>query len=84
MQRTQREFIERRTGKERRKFFSLNRFAYAGPDRRLLERRDRVERRDGWIRVTKWSSAPLKDLKISKYLLGKVRLTQNNPYHPDH
>jgi hypothetical protein len=26
------------------------------------------ERRDGWVRISKWSSAKLHDLKISKYL----------------
>jgi hypothetical protein len=26
------------------------------------------ERRDGWVRINKWSSAKLHDLKISKYL----------------
>ncbi|MFZ7128479.1 MAG: hypothetical protein ACOWWM_20180 [Desulfobacterales bacterium] len=84
MQRIQREFIERRTGRERRRSFSIGRFRYSGPDRRRRdERRSPLERRDGWIRVSKWSSAPLRELKISKYLLGKVRLTQNNPYPGD-
>ncbi len=75
----QREFIERRSGKDRRKRLSLWRLRYSGPDRRRSDRRQLDERRQGWIRISKWSSAPLKELKISKYLLGKVRLTQNNP-----
>jgi hypothetical protein len=26
------------------------------------------ERRDGWVRISKWSSANLQDLKIAKYV----------------
>ena len=61
---------ERRTGKDRRKILNLHRFFYNGPERRkaLQDRRSRQERRDGWIRTNKWSSAYLHDLKISKYL----------------
>jgi len=61
---------ERRTGKDRRSIFSLHRFFRKGLERRktLNDRRKREERRDGWIRISKWSSAKLQDLKISKYL----------------
>lgn len=61
---------ERRTGKDRRRIFSLHRFFYKGPERRraLHARRLQEERRDGWVRIDKWSSAKLDDLKISKYL----------------
>jgi hypothetical protein len=61
---------ERRTGKDRRRIFSLHRFFHKGPERRkaLHDRREQAERRDGWIRVSKWSSTKLQDLKISKYL----------------
>jgi hypothetical protein len=61
---------ERRNAKDRRRIFSLHRFFYKGPERRkaLNDRRVQEERRDGWIRVSKWSSAKLHDLKISKYL----------------
>lgn len=80
MRKSQREFIERRSGKERRRTFSLRRWRYSGPERRRRgERRNPVERREGWIRITRWSSAPLSDLKIFKYLSGKVPLTRNNP-----
>ena len=62
-------FSERRSGKERRKVFSLHRFFYKGPERRQFQdRRSQVERREGWIRITKWSSVKMQDLKISKYL----------------
>jgi hypothetical protein len=61
---------ERRTGKSRRKIFNLHRFFYKGPERRkaLRDRRLQEERREGWIRISKWSSVNLQDLKISKYL----------------
>jgi hypothetical protein len=61
---------ERRSGKDRRRIFSLHRFFYKGSDRRkaLHDRRLQEERRDGWIRINKWSSTKLHDLKISKYL----------------
>jgi hypothetical protein len=61
---------ERRTGKDRRRIFSLHRFFHKGSERReaLQDRRLQEERRDGWIRISKWSSVNLHDLKISKYL----------------
>jgi hypothetical protein len=61
---------ERRTGKDRRKIFGLQRFFYKGPERRkvLQDRRSQEERRDGWVRIQKWSSVNLQDLKIYKFL----------------
>ena len=61
---------ERRTGKDRRKIFGRHRFFYKGPERRkaVQDRRSKQERRDGWVRTTKWSSVNLYNLKISKYL----------------
>ena len=61
---------ERRAGKDRRRIFSMHRFFHRGPERRkaLHERRSQEERRDGWVRISKWSSTKLHDLKISKYL----------------
>jgi hypothetical protein len=61
---------ERRIGKDRRRIFSLHRFFHKGPERRkaLHDRRAQVERRDRWVRISKWSSTKLYDLKISKYL----------------
>jgi hypothetical protein len=61
--------IERRCGKDRRKRVSLVRFSYKGPNRRgFQDRRSLQERRDGWVRISKWSSVYLSDLKIAKYL----------------
>ena len=70
MPETHRAPSERRSGQDRRKIFSLHRFFYKGPERRkaLHDRRSQDERRDGWVRISKWSSAKLHDLKISKYL----------------
>jgi hypothetical protein len=61
---------ERRSGKDRRRIFSLHRFFYKGLERReaLHDRRLQEERRDGWVRISKWSSVNLYDLKISRYL----------------
>jgi hypothetical protein len=61
---------ERRTGNDRRRVFSLHRFFYKGSERRkaIHDRRAKEERRDGWIRISKWSSTKLHDLKISRYL----------------
>jgi hypothetical protein len=65
---------ERRTGKDRRKVFGLHRFFYKGPERRkaLQDRRSKEERRDDWVRISKWSSVNLQDLKIYKYLKIKT------------
>ena len=60
---------ERRSGKDKRRIFSLRRFFYKGPERRVLQdRRAHEERRGGWVRVSKWSSVNLQDLKIAKYV----------------
>ena len=70
MSEIKRESPERRSGKNRRRIFSLHRFFYKGPERRkvLQDQRSQEERRDGWVRISKWSSMKLHDLKISKYL----------------
>ena len=64
-----RSFSERRSGKDRRRVMSLHRFRFKGSDRRALnERRSQFERRDGWVKVSKWSSVKMQDLMIAKYL----------------
>jgi len=61
--------IDRRTGKDRRRIFAPAHLFYRGSERRnLKERRLQKERRKGWVRVGKWSSVYLRDLKISKFL----------------
>jgi hypothetical protein len=65
----QRSFNERRSGKERRRKISVGRLFYRGPEKRSTkDRRLPEERRNGWVRVSKWSSVPLWDLKIAKFL----------------
>jgi len=73
-------FPERRTGKDRRRIFSMHRFYYKGPERRkaLHDRRSQEERRDGWVRINKWSSVNLPDLKIAKYLQQKESRTHHH------
>jgi hypothetical protein len=81
VQQDRRSHIERRTGKDRRRFFSFKGLVFKRKDRRVSpERRSRTEMRESWVRISKWSSASLDHLKISKYLLGKTNLTKNNPY----
>ncbi len=64
--RTQRKtdpFMDRRSGEDRRKVYSLEYFELGNPDRRnSMERRDNIERREDCVRVSEWSSAcPDKD-----------------------
>ncbi len=64
-----RAFLERRSGKDRRRKMQIQRFFFKGLERRSTSgRRAAAERRTGWIRVSKWSSAPLAELKIAKFL----------------
>ena len=61
--------VDRRTGKDRRRIFAPAHLFYRGPERRnLKERRLQKERRKGWVRIGKWCSVYLRDLKISKFL----------------
>jgi len=64
-----RDFFDRRSGRDRRRNISLHRFFFKGPERRVMQfRRSQEERRNGWVRIDKWSSAHLPDLKIAKFL----------------
>jgi len=47
---------ERRSGKDRRRIFSLHRFFYKGPERRntIYDRRSHEERRDGYSGSLRW------------------------------
>ena len=65
-----RDIFDRRSGKDRRKIISLHRFYYRGPERRAMQdRRLLEERRNGWVRIDKWSSVEIQGLKIAKYIL---------------
>ena len=81
-----RAFSERRSGKDRRRAFSIRRFFYNGPERRKFhqDRRTRLERRDGWVRIDRWSSVKLQDLKLAKYLQQPHKKVIDLPQiHPD-
>ena len=73
MQHSLRTNLERRTGKDRRRILSLHRLFYKGPERRMAlnDQRTIEERREGWVRINRWSSVNLDDLKISKFLHKK-------------
>jgi hypothetical protein len=61
--------MDRRSVKDRRRPYHLAHLTYRGPERRDgKERRWQCERRAGWVRVSKWSSAYLKSLKIARFL----------------
>ena len=61
--------IDRRSGNDRRKFPILKKLFAADPHHRgATDRRTATERRAGWVRLTKWSSKNLSELKISKFL----------------
>ncbi|RJQ65185.1 MAG: hypothetical protein C4519_28655 [Desulfobacteraceae bacterium] len=65
----QRSLQDRRSGKDRRRFPRLKQLFTKDPHQRdPLERRQQPERREGWIRLTRWSSVFLKRLKIAKFL----------------
>lgn len=52
------QFMDRRSGEDRREIHSLTYFQEGGIDRRSgLERRNNKERRTGCVRVSEWSSA---------------------------
>jgi hypothetical protein len=60
---------DRRSGKDRRSLGVLKHFflkTRARGDHK--ERRQTLERRRGWVRLSKWSSVHLRSLKISKFL----------------
>jgi hypothetical protein len=64
-----RDFFDRRSGKDRRRKFKLGYFLYKGSEKRSLEeRRLQAERRGGWVKISKWSSVCLADIKLAKFL----------------
>ena len=64
-----RDFFDRRSGKDRRRKIKLNHFFYKGTEQRsLFERRSEAERREGWVKISKWSSVSLGDIKLGKFL----------------
>lgn len=69
MNRERRSMKDRRGGKERRRIFSMQRLFFNDVEKRGGElRKDTHDRRHGWVRLGRWSSAHLADLKIGKFL----------------
>ena len=61
--------VERRSGKDRRKIFKQGHFFFRGSDKKnLKEQRSQAERRTDWVRINKWASVYLWDLKIARFL----------------
>jgi hypothetical protein len=77
MDQDRRTMQDRRSVKDRRRLSGLKNFFLRVASRRgSHDRRRQLERRSGWIRVSKWSSAHLSSLKIAKFLKPHNR-TQN-------
>jgi hypothetical protein len=61
--------VDRRSGRNRRRAYHLGYFKKGRLERRYnKERRSKFERREGWIRISKWQGAFLESLKIAKFL----------------
>ena len=61
--------IDRRSAADRRRVYDLDHFQNGGIERRKRkERRSQIERRDGWIRISSWTSVNLQDLKFEELL----------------
>ncbi len=59
--------IDRRSEKDRRRAYDLDYFFNGGVERRSwMERRSEAERRVGWMRLNKWASWPMRDLKYQQ------------------
>jgi hypothetical protein len=60
---------DRRFGKDRRRAYHLGYYMKGGVERRCdKERKSKIERREGWIRIGKWRGSYLQSLKITKFL----------------
>ena len=63
----EREAIDRRSAVDRRNAYDLDYFQNGGIERRKVkDRRSQAERRDGWIRISKWTSVNKQGLKLEK------------------
>ena len=64
-----RAFFDRRSGKDRRRRIKFDWPLYKGSEKRSLnEQRSQTERREGWVKVGKWSSVRLADIKLARFL----------------
>ena len=63
----EREAIDRRSAADRRVAYDLDYFQNGGIERRKVkDRRSQAERRDGWIRISRWTSVNIQGLKMEK------------------
>ena len=60
--------VERRSWEDRRAVFRQGRFLRRQIKKIFKKRKSQAERRLGWVRVNKWSSVYLWNLKIAKFL----------------
>ena len=57
-------YMDRRSGEDRRTTYLIDYFSEGKPERReAIERRDKNERREGYVRVSNWSSVCVDGLK---------------------
>ena len=64
-----RSLYDRRSINDRRKTINIHGIFYSERERRGMEdRKSHPEKRKGWVRISKWSSVYLWDLKIAKFL----------------
>jgi hypothetical protein len=62
-------YLDRRSGTDRRTVYRVGVFSKGRVEKRDgEERRSRHERREGWVRVDRWSSVQLEGLKIANFL----------------
>lgn len=67
-------FMDRRSGEDRRKVYSLDYFKSGGIDRRMSdERRVNKERRKDCVRVSEWSSV-CPDYEDIDYIEGRIKI----------
>ena len=72
--------LDRCSLKKRRKNFKLSHFSYRGKERkRSKEWRSQPGRRNRWVRISKWSSMRIKEIKFSKYL--HMKFLSSFQYH---
>ncbi|MFH2092369.1 MAG: hypothetical protein ABIJ31_08395 [Pseudomonadota bacterium] len=62
----QRSFLDRRSDQDQRQLYNINVVNQLGCDRRqpYSERRKSLEQRDGWARVSQWSSVCVAALSV--------------------
>ena len=74
METDRRSMQDRRSGRDRRKLAALKDLFRKARDRSIEgERRQALERRWEWVRLSKWSSVYLASLKLAKFLKPKDR-----------